>query len=242
MQKVFSGKKALVIGGTGGIGRAITLGLAERGAELTIHGGSSRERLDSTIQAVREMGGKSDGFLLPISGPAAAEEIFARVPRPDMLICAWGPFRQGALEKTNLEFWQKMADSNLVFPGTLVSLALPGMMERNWGRILLFGGTNTDTIRGFTSTAAYSAAKTALGVIAKSAAKSAGSRGVNCNVLCPGLTDTVYTTESLRRYNREKSPDGQPLSVGQVAQAALAILENPSINGAIVTVDKGVVL
>ena len=252
----FSGRKALVVGGTGGIGRAVALGLAERGAEVTVHGGSSRQRLDDTVAALRAIGGKGDGFLLSINGPEAAEEILARYPGPDtptearlgrsspldILVCAWGPFIQGNLEGLDRELWQKMTDNNLVFPGILVSLVISGMIERNWGRILLFGGTNTDNIRGFTTTAAYSAAKTALGVIAKSVAKSAGSRGVTCNVVCPGLTDTEYTPEDLRRYNREKSPGNRPLRAEQVAQAALAVLENPGFNGAVVPVDQGIVL
>ena len=135
-----------------------------------------------------------------------------------------------------------MADSNLVFPATMVSMVISGMIERNWGRILLFGGTNTDTIRGFITTTAYSAAKTALGVLAKSVAKSAGSRGVTCNVVCPGLTDTEYTGEELLRYNREKSPGGKPLQAEQIARSALTILENPAFNGAVIPVDQGIVL
>ena len=242
MQKPFLGKKALVVGGSGGIGKAVALGLAAKGAELTIHGGSSGERLESTLRAIRENGGKADGFLLHVDGPLAAEKIFALSPPPDILVCAWGPFKQGSIETLDSDIWQSMGDNNLVFPGILVSSCLKGMMERNWGRILLFGGTNTDTIRGFTSTAAYSAAKTALGVIAKSAAKTAGALGVTCNVLCPGLTDTEYTQEWLRDYNREKSPGGKPLNTEQIALAALAILENPCINGAIVTSDQGLVL
>ena len=238
----FSGRKALVIGGTGGIGRAVALGLAERGAELIVHGGSSGERLQNTLTAIRERGVKADGFLLSIDGPAAAERILARAPGPDILVCAWGPFKQGGLETLDREFWQKTTENNLIFPGILVSHVLSGMMERNWGRILLFGGTNTDTIRGFTTTAAYSAAKTALGVIAKSAAKSAGARGVTCNVVCPGLTDTEYVPETLLRYNREKSPGGRPLTPHDVAQTALAILENPGVNGSVIPVDQGLVL
>ena len=238
----FSGKKALVVGGTGGIGRAVALGLAERGAELTIHGGSSRERLDNTLKAIKEIGGKSEGFLLDIGGPGDAERILALSPPPDILVCAWGPFKQGSLETLDLDFWQIMVENNLIFPGILVSLAIRGMVKRRWGRILLFGGTNTDTIRGFTTTAAYSAAKTALGVLAKSAAKTAAHRGVTCNIICPGLTDTEYCGEDLRRYNREKSPGGRPLSPAELAKTALDILENPSLNGAIIPVDQGLVL
>ena len=76
----------------------------------------------------------------------------------------------------------------------------------------------------------------------KSVAKAAGPRGVTCNVVCPGLTDTEYTPEVQRQYNQEKSPGGKPLRAEQVAMAALAILENPGINGAIIPVDQGVVL
>jgi NAD(P)-dependent dehydrogenase (short-subunit alcohol dehydrogenase family) len=135
-----------------------------------------------------------------------------------------------------------MVLGNLAFPGTIVSLALCGMIKRRWGRILLFGGTNTDTIRGFTSTAAYSAAKTALGVIAKSAAKTAGKHGITCNVICPGLTDTEYLDEEARAYNRERSPSGKALSPAEIALGALGILENPAINGAVVPVDQGLTL
>jgi len=237
-----SGRKALVIGGTGGIGRAVALALAEKGAELTIHGGSSVERLDNTLKAVRKMGAKADGFLLEIDSPAAAEEIIKRYPDPDILVCAWGPFKRGKLKDLDREFWQKMTENNLIFPGILVSLAIKGMIKRKWGRILLFGGTNTDTIRGFTSTAAYSAAKTALGVIAKSAAKSAGSSGVSCNVLCPGLTDTEYSSPELLRYNREKSPGGSPLKPEDLAKTAIGILLNPCLNGIIIPADNGIVL
>ena len=238
----FLGRKALVVGGTGGIGRAVALGLAERGAEVTVHGGSSQQRLDSTLEALRKTGAQADGFLLPIDGNDVADRIFVCSPPPDILVCAWGPFKQEKLEALDRNFWQKMTENNLIFPGILVSLVIRGMIERNWGRILLFGGTNTDTIRGYTTTVAYSAAKTALGVIAKSVAKSAGMRGVTCNVVCPGLTDTEYTKAAQRRYNREKSPGKRPLSVEQIAQAALAILENPNVNGAVVPVDQGLTL
>jgi len=248
----FSDRRALVVGGTGGIGREVALGLSRRGAEVTVHGGSSRQRLDDTIAALRAIGGKGDGFLFPVNSPEAASDILARFASTglqagrasplDILVCAWGPFKQGRLEFLDREIWQKTAENNLVFPGVLVSLVISGMIERNWGRILLFGGTNTDTIRGFITTTAYSAAKTALGVLAKSVAKTAGCRGVTCNVVCPGLTDTEYTAEDQQYYNREKSPGKNPLNAGQVAKVALAILENPACNGAIVPVDQGIAL
>jgi 3-oxoacyl-[acyl-carrier protein] reductase len=241
-RKVFSGRKALVIGGSGGIGREVALALAERGARLTVHGGNSQERLEDALDAIRGLGGEAEGFLCPADVPGAAERILARAPDPDILVCAWGPFKRGTLETLDAHFWEAMVFGNLAFPGTIVSLAICGMIKRRWGRILLFGGTNTDTIRGFTGTAAYSAAKTALGVIAKSAAKTAGKHGITCNVICPGLTDTEYLDEEARAYNRERSPLNKALSPAEIALSALKILENPAINGAVVPVDQGLVL
>jgi 3-oxoacyl-[acyl-carrier protein] reductase len=239
---VFSGRKALVIGGSGGIGRELALALAKRGARLTVHGGASRERLERTLGEIRAMGGEAEGFLCPADVPGAAERILERAPDPDILVCAWGPFKRGALETLDAHFWETMVFGNLVFPGTIISLALCGMIAKRWGRILLFGGTNTDTIRGFTTTAAYSAAKTALGVLAKSAAKAAGKQGITCNVICPGLTDTEYPDEDARAYNRERSPGGKALSPAEIALGAMGILENPAINGAVLPIDRGLVL
>jgi 3-oxoacyl-[acyl-carrier protein] reductase len=268
VEKVFAGKNALVIGGSGGIGRAVALGLAERGARLVIHGGSSQERLDSALEMIRAAGGgvggmdggiEAAGFLYPVgsigleaglqgNGPGAAVQAILDRARelsgssPNILVCAWGPFKRGNIEDMGPEDWQQMVENNLIFPGMLISSVLRDMMDKRWGRILLFGGTNTGTIRGFRTTTVYSAAKTALGVLAKSTACTAGSLGVSCNVICPGLTDTEYTGEELRAYNRERSPGGEALKPVDIARIALGILENPSVNGGIIPVDRGLTL
>ena len=242
-EKIFAGKKALIVGGTGGIGREIAIALAKENAEVTVHGGSSEERLKKTISRLKEAGcPDAKGFLHLIEGPSSAEIILKQSPNPDILICAWGPFERTALENTGASSWEKMALYNLAFPGALVSLVIQGMMERNYGRILLFGGTNTDTIRGFTTTAAYSAPKTAVGVIAKSAAKICGSKNVNCNVICPGLTDTEYLDENAKSYNSERSPGKKPINAEKIARLAVTVLANPEINGAIIPIDRGIVL
>ncbi|GHV61868.1 beta-ketoacyl-ACP reductase [Spirochaetia bacterium] len=251
MEKIFTGKNALVIGGTGGIGRAVAQGLAVRGARLVLHGGSSRERLDGALELIRAAGGAAEGFLYPAdgAGPGAAAAAILTQARdlcggasPQILICAWGPFKQGSLEDMGPEDWQRLVENNLIFPGIMVSSLLGDMMKRRWGRILLFGGTNTDTIRGFRTTAVYSAAKTALGALAKSVARSAGPLGVTCNVICPGLTDTEYTGDALGAYNLERSPGGEVLKPEDIAKIALGILENPQVNGGIIPVDRGLVL
>ena len=244
---IFNGKKALVIGGTGGIGKAVALDLADRGAELVIHGGSSGERLDNTLSQIRKRGGRAEGFLFPVKDPGDAEKILKFLQPPDILVCAWGPFARSPIESMNPKLWQSMANGNLVFPGILVSLVLPEMLRKKWGRILLFGGTNTDTVRGYYTSAAYSAAKTGLGVIAKSVAKTAAAIpgenvGITCNVICPGLTDTEYLDENVLHYNKTLSPGGRPLEPPEISGVCMDILENPCVNGAIIPVDRGICL
>ena len=242
MNGLFSGKTALVIGGSGGIGAAISVKLAKMGAFVHVHGGSSQQRLDRTLAAIEQNGGKGSGFLYSINGPEAVGPLLAHVPEPDILVCAWGPFSRQSLPDTDAEIWNKMIKTNLIFPGFLISSSLGVMIKKGWGRILLFGGTNTDTIRGFVTTTAYSAAKTALGSLAKSVAKTAGSAGVTCNVICPGLTDTEYIDEAGRLYNQKMSPNGKALSPENIAEAAILVLGNPYINGALIPVDNGLFL
>jgi 3-oxoacyl-[acyl-carrier protein] reductase len=254
---VFSGRRALVIGGSGGIGRALALALAGAGASVVITGGSSQERLDRTLAELRQKTPAVSGFLCRIgdenpdspgfSSEKAVEFILNKSVQalngvPEIVICAWGPYKKSVLAETEPRDWRFLTESNLIFPGILISRVLGGMINSGWGRILLFGATGTAQIRGFTGLAAYSAAKTALGVLAKSAALEAGASGLTCNVICPGLTDTEYCGETEKSFNRKHSPGEKALEPEEIARFAMSILENPGINGAIIPIDRGIII
>ncbi|MDR3302531.1 MAG: SDR family oxidoreductase [Spirochaetaceae bacterium] len=242
MEKIFEGKQALVVGGTGGIGGALALVLAEQGAQMNVVGGSSAERLMRTERALAKHGAGARCVAIQLADEDATAQILAFCPRTDILICAHGPFLRKPLAETSGADWRRIVTMNLILPGTLVSAYLGGMIERAWGRILLFGGTNTASVRGFTTTTPYSASKTALGVLAKSLAKNAAGCGVCCNVICPGLTNTEYMDEESMRYNRENAPGGKVLTPAEIASFALDILKNPALNGGIFPIDHGIEL
>ena len=86
------GRRALVVGGSGGIGHAVAKGLASRGADLVITGGSDPDRLEATITALRRFERSVEGFLIDIR---RAEDLLSRLgddPAFDILVLAFGPF------------------------------------------------------------------------------------------------------------------------------------------------------
>ncbi|HUW40025.1 MAG TPA: SDR family NAD(P)-dependent oxidoreductase [Rectinemataceae bacterium] len=239
-----TGRRALIVGGSGGLGRAVALELARRGASLEIHGGSSRDRLDETLQEARaEALGEArvNGFLQRIERPADLLKRLPELGKLDILVCAFGPFVRKSLAATTSEDWERIALLDLALPGALASAFLPGMAERGWGRMLFFGGTRTDGIRAYASNAAYAAAKTGLAVLVKSLAAEGSRTGVACIALCPGLVDTEYLDENARLELRAKAPRGELLRARDIAGAAVALIaaDPCAASGAVLTMDGG---
>lgn len=191
---------------------------------------------------LRSLGAEAEGFLMPLQGPEDAPELCRRAARIDILVCAFGPFLRGPLETQTAGDWSRVTGLNLALPGALVSTCIGSMLERSWGRILLFGGTGTDAIRGFSTTAAYAAAKTGLGSLAKSVARVGGERNVTCNVLCPGFVDTEYVDEQERSWMLKRAGAARVLDSAEIAQTAYELLANSALNGAIIAVDAGLSL
>jgi len=238
------GRRALVVGGSGGIGRALSVELGAKGASLIVHGGSSRERLDDCLGWLRGTGASAEGFLMDLEAPGGLERIVAALPslgRIDILVVAFGPFLRKSLAETSVADWERMALLDLALPGALASALLPAMAERGWGRILLIGGTRTDGIRAYSTNAAYAAAKTGLAVLAKSLAVEGADGGVGCVLVCPGFVDTEYLGELERNALKKRAPMGRLLAPGEVATAAIGLISSdPCVaSGSVVTLDGG---
>jgi NAD(P)-dependent dehydrogenase (short-subunit alcohol dehydrogenase family) len=239
------GRRALVVGGSGGIGRAVSLELGARGVHVIVHGGSSRERLDSTLEELRSLGARADGFLLDFGDlTAGLARLVGALPGLgdiDILVVAFGPFARKSLARTSPADWERLALLDLALPGALCSACLPAMVSRAWGRILLFGGSRTDGIRAYSSNAAYAAAKTGLAVLAKSVAAEGAPRGVGCVLVCPGLADTEYLGDREREALRVRAPGGRLASPASIAAAAVCLLaaEPCLASGAVVALDGG---
>jgi NAD(P)-dependent dehydrogenase (short-subunit alcohol dehydrogenase family) len=220
----FEGKKAVVVGGSGGLGRPLVDALVAGQASVLSVGRHAVPGVESAV--------------VNLDMPEDRRRVLEIAAKADILCCVRGPFLQKPLAETGEDEWNDIVFANLTYPGQLVSAALPHMVASGWGRILLFGGTRTDSIRGVRTNAAYAAAKTGLSALAKSTALAYASRGITCNVLCPGLVDTEYLEKGLKEALAVKNPDGKLISAGAVAESAMFLLENDICNGVVLPVDK----
>ena len=215
----FNGKKALVIGGTSSIGLSLAVQLNELGASVTVTG-RNPPRKNSGVLGFIQLDFEKDGIECLEKDP-----VRSLLCECDVLAVTYGPFIQKPLHQTSTDDWKKLALHDFALPGIALSLALHGMMERNFGRVLFFGGTRTDKIRSYKTNAVYAAAKTALDVIVKSTAEHYAQYGITCNAICPGFTRNAPSPEYL-------------IPEEEMASQALRLLSTPDSNGQILRVDK----
>ncbi len=231
MNLSLSGKRALVVGGTSGIGAVLSTALVSEGAVVTAVGrGANAGDIDLSRVKMEKM---------DLESALGREKTLELARDTDILCIVWGPFLQKPLHETTAEDWERLASVNLGFPGSLVSAALPSMRESAWGRILLFGGTRTDETRGFLTNAAYGAVKTGLSSLAKSVSLAYANEGISCNVLCPGFVDTGSLGDELARSLAVKSPDGALITREELVETAIFMLKRPLLNGLALRSDKG---
>jgi 3-hydroxybutyrate dehydrogenase len=235
---MLSGKTALVTGSTSGIGLGIARSLAQQGANIVFNGFGDAQQIEKLYTDVgREFEVQTAYHNADMSKPAEIDAMmkFAgdRFGGVDILVNNAGIQHVANIEDFPIEKWDAIIAINLTSAFHTSRLALPGMKQKNWGRII-----NLASVHGLVGSAqksAYVAAKHGLVGFTKVTALETAHSGITCNAICPGwvLTPLVQKQVDDRAANEglsneeakkallaEKQPSGEfvtPEELGALA-------------------------
>ncbi|AIV41148.1 MULTISPECIES: SDR family NAD(P)-dependent oxidoreductase [unclassified Curtobacterium] len=182
------GRRALVTGGSSGIGRAIALALADAGAHVLV-AARTREAIDETVATITADGGSAAGVVADLSTRAGAHALADAVGEVDVLVNSAGINLRPPMPDLDEGTWDATMAVNLDAPFVLGQRLAPGMAARGYGRII--GISSQQAHRPFAASGAYGVSKAGLEALARSQAEAWSGSGVTSNVLVPGFVQTA---------------------------------------------------
>jgi NAD(P)-dependent dehydrogenase (short-subunit alcohol dehydrogenase family) len=181
------GKTALVTGSTAGIGYAIAKGLAAAGADVVLNG-RSQAKVDKAVKSLtaEESGCKVRGIAADVSTAAGCRALVAALPDVDILINNAGIYGAKAFFYIPDEDWTQIFEVNVMSGVRLSRAYMPGMLKRNWGRIVFISSESALNIP--TEMIHYGTTKTAQLAISRGLAQLTSGTAVTVNSVLPGPT------------------------------------------------------
>jgi len=237
---------AIVTGGSRGIGRAVCLELARRGAHVVLCYAGNTEAAQSTVAACEALGVRALAIQASVADEAAIQTLVAQTletfGRVDILVNSAGITRDGLTMRMSQADFDAVVDTNLKGTFLCMKAACRPMVKQRCGRIVAV--SSVVGLRGNPGQTNYAASKAGLIGLGKSLAKELASRDVTVNLVAPGLIDTDMTAalpEAARAALLASIPMGRMGAAEDVARAVafLASDEAAYITGQVLCVDGG---
>jgi 3-oxoacyl-[acyl-carrier protein] reductase len=246
---MLEGKIALVTGGSRGIGRAIALLLAERGAKVALNYNRNLEEANAVAAAIESKGGQALVVQGDVSIAAEAqglvEQTIKTYGRIDILVNNAGITRDTLMMRMSETDWDAVLDTNLKGAYLCAKAVLRPMLKSKGGRIINISSVSGQAGSG--GQANYSAAKAGLIGFTKALAREVGSRGITVNAVAPGFIETDMTN-ALSAEFKQKIQDQIPLErfgkQEDVAEAVAFLASDAAnyITGQVLAVNGGMVM
>ena len=239
-----AGRVALVTGASRGIGRAIALRLASRGA--TVIAAARENNAVATVEAILAAGGKAEMGTVDVADASAIETLVSgaldRHGRIDILVNNAGITKDQLMLRMKRDDWDSVLATNLTAAFVLTQAVLKPMIRQKSGRIVCISSVVGQS--GNAGQANYAASKAGLIGFAKSVAREVASRNITVNVVAPGLIDTDMTrgiTEDAHAEWAAQIPLKRLGSPDDIASAVafLASDEAAYITGQVLAVNGG---
>ena len=242
---------ALVTGAGRGIGRTVAVRLAQAGFRVVL---TARGR-DALEETAAECG--SPTLVIPgdVTDPDFIEALYAEIEATwgpvEVLVANAGSGESASVVRTTDDLWQRMLELNLTAPFRFIRRALPAMIERRHGRIVVIASVAAKV--GEPYIAAYTAAKHGVLGLVRSTAAETATQGISVNAVCPGYVDTPMTQATIdtivaktgrsaaeaRAALEAKQPNGRLITTDEVADVVMMCVRNGSITGQGLNVDGG---
>jgi NAD(P)-dependent dehydrogenase (short-subunit alcohol dehydrogenase family) len=242
---------ALVTGAGRGIGRAVAQRLSAQGLQVALTARSVDE-LTATAAAC-----EGPTLVLPadITDPASVDALFDRIELEwepvAVLVANAGAGTSASVARTTDQQWQQMLEVNLTAPFRCIRRAIPSMVEREDGRIVVIASIAAKVGEPYIS--AYTASKHGVLGLVRSAAAELATTGVTVNAVCPGYVQTPMTEQTVSGISAKtgrssdearailagKQPIGRLVSPQEVADAVWFCIGNGALTGQGINVDGG---
>jgi len=254
------GKSAVVSGSTAGIGLAIATALAAEGATVVVNG-RTQARVDAALKAIQKHVASAElrGVAADLGTAAGVESFLHQAPAADVLVNNLGIFDVKPFLKISDAEWLRFFEVNVLSGVRLARAYLPGMLKKNWGRVIFISSESAQHIPA--EMIHYGMTKTAQVAIARGIAESVAGTGVTVNSILAGPTasegaskfvenmakeQNLSTAEVERQFFTSARPTSllkrfeTPEEIATVV-AFVASMQSIAINGAAVRAEGGVV-
>lgn len=189
-------KRALVTGGSGGIGAAICERLAGDGYRVIVHANSNVAKAQAVADTINAGGGSAETVAFDVSDADASRQAIEQLIRDEpvqVLINNAGIHDDAPLVGMSAEQWRRVIDVSLNGFYNVTQPLLMAMMRTRWGRIVSL--SSVAAVLGNRGQSNYAAAKAGLHGASKSLAQEMASRGVTVNVVAPGVIESPMTEQ-----------------------------------------------